>query len=65
MLLDVRISADYREPHGTFSPVKVEYAWEENGRARHDVHIAQGADDLYTINCVAKPLMKSITLELP
>ncbi len=59
-----RIDADYREPHGGFRPVKVTYAWEENGRPKKDVHVARKAEEVYRINCPARPLMKSITLEL-
>ncbi len=58
------INADYKEPHGGFRPVKITYAWDENGVAKQDVHIAKSASDNYTISCGAKPVMKSITLEL-
>jgi hypothetical protein len=65
MLADVRIDADYREPHGGFAPVKVTYVWEENGQVKHDVHIAKVADETYRLHCDGKPIMKSISLELP
>jgi hypothetical protein len=58
------IDADYKEPNGGFAPVKITYAWEENGQAKSDVHTARSAQEKYSINCASKPLMKSITLEL-
>ena len=61
---DLRIDADYKEPHGGFLPVKVTYAWEENGQPKTDVHVATSPTDNYTIHCDTKPKMKSITLEL-
>jgi hypothetical protein len=64
LLLDVRIDADFHEPHGGFSPVKVTYAWDENGQPKQDVHIAKQADENYTLHCDSKPVMKSIAVEL-
>jgi hypothetical protein len=61
---DFRIDADYREPQGGFRPVKVTYTWEEEGKAKQDVHVAKKPDETYTITCAAKPVMKSIVLEL-
>jgi hypothetical protein len=63
-ILNFRIDADYVEPHGGFRPVKVTYAWEENGQLKRDVHIAQQPQESYTITCAAKPAMRSIVLEL-
>jgi hypothetical protein len=63
-IFDCRIDADYREPHGGFRPVKVTYTWDENGQAKEDVHVARTANENYTINCAAKPVMKAIVLEL-
>jgi hypothetical protein len=63
-LFDYRIDADYKEPHGGFQPVVIEYRWEENGQAKQDVHIARKAQETYTITCTARPVMKSITVEL-
>jgi len=63
-LLSFRIDADYVQPHGGFRPVKVTYAWEENGQARQDVHIAKQPQETYVITCAARPTMKSIVLEL-
>jgi hypothetical protein len=62
-LFDYRIDADYKEPHGGFRPVRVKYQWEENGQAKQDVHVMKQGQESYTINCAAKPLMKSIALE--
>ena len=62
--LDFRIDADYEEPHGGFRPVKVTYTWEEDGRPMRDVHVASKPDESYRILCTARPVMKSITLEL-
>jgi len=59
-----RIDADYKEPQGGFRPVKVTYLWEEDGKPKQDVHVAKKPDETYTITCAAKPVMKSIVLEL-
>ncbi len=64
VVFDERISADYKEPNGGLVPVKVTYEWEENGQLKQDVHIAAREDEGYTITCAAKPVMKSIALEL-
>ncbi len=63
-LLNFRIDADYREPHGGFRPVKVIYRWEENGQAKEHVHIARSPHETYTITCAARPVMRSMVLEL-
>jgi hypothetical protein len=63
-IMDLRIDADYKEPHGGLAPVKVTYVYTENGQDKTDVHVAKTADDAYTIHCDAKPEMKSITLEV-
>ena len=63
MLYNLRIDADYREPAGGFRPVKVTYAWEENGKPKQDVHVVRKPDETYLITCAAKPLMKSIVVE--
>ncbi|MCW8131147.1 MAG: hypothetical protein KIS92_12430 [Planctomycetota bacterium] len=62
-MLSLRIDADYKEPFGGFAPVKVTYRWEENGQAKEDVHVAKKAEESWSINCGAKPKMKSIVLE--
>ena len=64
LIFDLRISADYKEPHGGFAPVKITYTWSEGGRARQEVHVVRQPDDTYTIRCERKPLMKSIVMEL-
>lgn len=59
-----RIDADYTEPHGGFRPVKVTYLWEENGvEKRHD-HLARKPSETYSIQCAAKPTMKSLVVSL-
>lgn len=63
-IFNFRIDADYREPRGGFRPVKVTYAWEEAGRPKRHVHVARRPREAYTIRCDARPLMKSLTVEL-
>jgi hypothetical protein len=63
VLFDLRIDADYREPAGGFSPIKVTYTWTEDGQEHQDVHVAKTADEKFTIKCAGKPTMKSIVLE--
>jgi hypothetical protein len=58
-----RIDADYRQPFGGFSPIRVTYVWEEDGQERKDVHVARSPEEAYTIRCASKPRMKSIALE--
>ena len=62
--LNFRIDADFLEPHGGFRPVKVTYRWDENGQAKEDVRVVKKPDETWTISCAAKPVMKSIVLEL-
>jgi hypothetical protein len=64
VLFDERISADYREAHGGFAPVKITYSWEEGGQPKRDDHVARAPNETYTIRCAGKPTMKSIVLEL-
>jgi hypothetical protein len=63
-ILNYRIDADYREPFGGFRPVRITYAWEEDGRPKQDVHVARQPRETYTIRCAARPVMKSLTMEL-
>ncbi|HTE20544.1 MAG TPA: hypothetical protein VK689_19430 [Armatimonadota bacterium] len=63
-LFDFRIDADYREPHGTFRPVRVTYVWDEAGVEKRDVHVAARPTDTYRIQCAGKPTMKSLIVEL-
>jgi hypothetical protein len=63
-IFNFRIDADYREPRGGFRPVRVTYAWEEDGAAQRHVHVARAANETYPIRCAARPVMKSIALEL-
>jgi hypothetical protein len=62
-LFDLRISADYVEPAGTFAPVKVTYVWEEGGVTKRDVHLASKPREVYTIQCALKPLLRSLIVE--
>lgn len=64
VIFDLRIDADYKEPAGGFAPVKVTYMWDENGQTKQDVHVAKRPNETYTIDCAAKPVMKSIAVEL-
>lgn len=62
--LNLRIDADYREPAGGFRPVKVTYRWDEDGKAKEQVFVAKKPLETWTITCAAKPVMKSIVMEL-
>jgi hypothetical protein len=62
-IFDFRIDADYREPSGGFAPVKITYVWDEGGQEKRDVHVARKPDETYTIECAAKPTMKSLVVE--
>ena len=64
MLFNVRIDADYTEPHGGFRPVKVTYVWQEAGREKRDVHVAAKPGETWTIRCANKPVMKGLIVEL-
>jgi hypothetical protein len=63
-IFGLRVDADYVEPAGGFQPVKVTYAWQEDGKDKTDVHVATKADETYSITCAAKPAMTSLTVEL-
>jgi hypothetical protein len=58
------INADYKPANAGFRPVKVTYIWEEDGKEKTSVHVAQKPEETYTIQCAAKPTMKSVSLEL-
>ncbi|MBI3855208.1 MAG: hypothetical protein HY293_05910, partial [Planctomycetes bacterium] len=62
--LNFRIDADYKEPAGGFRPVKVTYRWDEEGKAKEQVFLAKKPEETWTVSCAAKPLMKSIVMEL-
>jgi hypothetical protein len=64
MLFGLRIDADYRQPHGGFRPVKITYAWEEDGKPRRHEHVAARPEETYTIRCGPKTVVKSFTVEL-
>ncbi|MBA3709558.1 MAG: hypothetical protein H0W83_12150, partial [Planctomycetes bacterium] len=63
-LFNIRIDADYVEPHGGFRPIKVTYRWQEDGQDKTDVHVASKPDETWTITCGKKPKMGAIVLEL-
>ncbi len=63
-IMNFRIDADYREPFGGFRPVRVTYRWEEAGEAKEQVFVAKKPEETWAIACGAKPVMKSIVLEL-
>jgi hypothetical protein len=60
---DLRIDADYLQPHGGFDPVRVTYVWDENGAEKRHVHVAKQADETYSIECAERPMMKSLIVE--
>ena len=64
MIWAFRADADYKDPAFGFRPVKITYAWEENGQEKKNEHIAKAAEETYTIKCDTKPTLKSIALEL-
>jgi hypothetical protein len=63
-LFFLRIDADYKQPTGSFQPVKITYTWDEAGTPKQDIHIAKSPNAVYQITCATKPTMKSIALEL-
>jgi hypothetical protein len=63
-LFGLRIDVDYKEPAGGFRPVKITYAWEEDGRPKTDVHVATQPRETYDITCGPKTVAKSFTVEL-
>ncbi len=64
LIFDLRLDADYKEPTAAFKPVKITYAWDENGQAKSDVHVASKPTDAYSIKCGAGAVVKSYTMEL-
>ncbi len=40
------------------------YAWEEDGQAKRHVQVARKPRETYAIACGARPVMKSLVLEL-
>ena len=63
VLYGFRINADYLEPCGGWSPIKVTYRWEEEGKAKEYVFVARTSEATFTIDCAAKPVMTSLILE--
>jgi len=64
MMFGLRIDADYKQPYGGFRPVKVTYAWEEDGAEKKHEHVAAKPDESYTITCGPKTVVKSFRVEL-
>lgn len=62
-VFDLRVDADYLEPHGGVALVKVTYVWEEGGVERRNVHVASKPEETYTITCAAKPTLKQLVVE--
>jgi hypothetical protein len=63
-LFGLRIDLDYKEPHGGFRPVKITYAWHENGQQKTHAHVATRPRETYPINCGPKTVVHSFTVEL-
>ncbi|MBA3846192.1 MAG: hypothetical protein H0X45_06070 [Planctomycetes bacterium] len=63
LIHNLRLDADYIEPAGGLAPVKVGYAWSEDGQAKSAVRTVEQAEERWTITCAAKPIMTSITIE--
>jgi hypothetical protein len=62
-LFGFRIDADYREPSGGFAPMKVTYVWSERGVEKRHVHVARTPDESYRIDCVDRPVMRTLIVE--
>jgi len=63
-LFGLRIDVDYLEPNGGFRPVKITYAWDEDGQQKTHVHVANRPSETYTIDCGPKTVVKSFTVEV-
>ena len=63
-VFDQSFNVDYKEANGGFRPVKITYVWEENGAKKENVKVCSKPSETFEIPCGAKPLMKSIILEL-
>jgi len=63
-ILNLRIDADYKEPHGGFRPVQITYVWDEAGAEKRDVHVLKTPSETYQISCAVKPVLKSLIVEL-
>ncbi|MGA2617585.1 MAG: hypothetical protein ABSF26_08255 [Thermoguttaceae bacterium] len=64
MLFGLRIDADYKQPCGGFRPVKITYAWEEDGKPQTSEHVATRPEETYSIHLGPKAVVKSYTVEL-
>jgi hypothetical protein len=64
LIFDLRIDADYVEPAGGFKPVKITYAWTENGQEKSHAHVATSASETYTLTAGSGAVPKSYTMQL-
>lgn len=64
MFFGLRIDADYLQLNGGFRPVKITYAWEEDGKPKAQEHVARTPKDSYKITCGPKTVPKSFAVEL-
>jgi hypothetical protein len=62
-LFGLRIDADYREPRGGVAPIKVTYVWEEGGKAKKHILLANTPSVTTTLLCQERPIMKSLIVE--
>ena len=62
-LFDLRIDADYREPHAGLAPVRVTYVYDDDGVEKRAVRISDKASDSWPITCVGKPMLKQLIVE--
>jgi hypothetical protein len=62
-LFDLRVDADYAQPHGGFAPVKVTYVWDEGGVEKRDVHVTSKPEESYVIRCTTTPVLKQLVVE--
>ena len=63
-LFNVRIDADYAEPHGGFSPMEVTYIGEEDGVETRDVHVARSPNETRAVQVGSPQVMKNFVLQL-
>ena len=63
-IFDLRIDADYAEPHGGLRPVRITYIWDEAGAEKRHAHVARKPEETYTVRCGDGPVMRSLELEL-
>lgn len=62
-IFDLRLDADYAQPHGGLAPIQITYNWQESGQSKSHTHTATSPNESYTIICPTKPLLESLTLQ--